>query len=202
MRGSSRKEAATAGDSDKPMHARVKLLAKLEKDLLWACANGGVDLVCAALAQGADIKACDSLKMTGLHFACRHGHADVVKTLLARGADPNAKDEKGVSPIHFAAFHGHEACVRALCDHGADVTIQEGARKHGATPLYRAACRGHFAVIETLIKFGVKVADDPSFPIHAAVADLVGHSPMSLSLSLSLSATNAAALNLHGSAGS
>jgi ankyrin repeat protein len=155
------------------MHVRVKLLAKLEKDLLWACANGGVDLVTAALDSGADITACDSLKMTGLHFACRHGHGEIVRTLLVRGADPNARDDKGVCPIHFAAYHGHVACVKALCDARADLTVQEGARKHGATPLCRAAGRGNFAVVEMLIKHGVKALGDASFPIHAAVSE--GH---------------------------
>ncbi len=122
-------------------------------------------------AHSALAQACDSLKMTALHFACRHGHGDITKILLSKGADANAKDEKGVCPLHFAAYHGHLQCVRELCDVRADLTVQEGGRKHGATPLFRSLA--HMAVVELLLQRGATIRDDPSFPVHAAVTE--GH---------------------------
>ncbi len=119
------------------------------------------------------LQACDSLKMTALHFACRHGHGEAARLLLKHGADPNARDDKGVCPLHFAAYHGHLDCAVALCEAKADLTIREGDRPHGATPLYRAAGHGSVDVIKVLLKHGAAVATDASYPVHAAASE--GH---------------------------
>lgn len=163
------------------MFARTRHLKKGEKDLLWAAANGDADLVSMLLDdQGADVKACDSLRMTALHFACRHGHHAIARTLLAHGADANAEDDKGVCPLHFAAYHGHLGCVEALCEAGANLRVQEGSRSNGATALYRAAGQGCIDVVQMLLQHGAPVDGDPSFPLHAAVAE--GHTSIVLLL--------------------
>lgn len=67
--------------SDAPMWERTKHLDAKERDLLWAAANGDLDLLVRVL-DARIIRAHDSLKMTALHFACRHGHGGEKKKTL------------------------------------------------------------------------------------------------------------------------
>ena len=92
-----------------------------EAALLLASRAGGVDVVRALLARGADVAAKTSRGFTSLIFAAAEGHATVAGILVETGADLSARtdaiipkararysaQERGVSLTRTATVSGH-----------------------------------------------------------------------------------------------
>ncbi|MEO5924168.1 MAG: ankyrin repeat domain-containing protein [Bryobacteraceae bacterium] len=102
--------------------------------LMWASAQGHLDVVKALLKAGADpnLKAHvtqitnrknadhPSGGFTALMFATRNGHSDVVKALIAGGADPKLTNADGATATIIAIVNDRLDLAKQLLDLGAD----------------------------------------------------------------------------------
>ena len=105
-----------------------------ESALMWASAQGHLEVVKALLASGADpnLKAHvtqitnrknadhPSGGFTALMFAARNGHSDVVKALIAAGADPKLTNADGATATIIAIVNDRLDMAKQLLDLGAD----------------------------------------------------------------------------------
>jgi ankyrin repeat protein len=105
-----------------------------ETALMWASAEGHVEVVKALLAAGADpnLKAHVSTiterkdadhpsgGFTALMFAARNGHADVVEALIQGRADPKLTNADGASAAVVAIVNDRFDLAKELLDLGAD----------------------------------------------------------------------------------
>lgn len=120
--------------------------------LMWAAAEGHVDVVRTLIEHKADLQAHTRKGFTALHFAARDGHRDIARLLLAAGMDVNTRSrpdgsEKGRGPSYDASISAGStpllvATVRAqvplallLLEHGADPNVADA----GFTALHWAA---------------------------------------------------------------
>ena len=120
--------------------------------LMWAAAEGHVDVVRTLIEHKADLQAHTRKGFTALHFAARDGHLDIARLLLAAGMDVNTRSrpdgsEKGRGPSYDASISAGStpllvATVRAqvplallLLEHGADPNVADA----GFTALHWAA---------------------------------------------------------------
>src|ERR1035438_1330754 len=94
-------------------------------------------LLCAAMAQGAD-----------LHDAVTAGDVEQVRALLAAGADANTRDALGAAPLHDAAWTGNREIAALLIAHRADVNAHH--LEAGSTPLQFAAIKDNREVAEQI----------------------------------------------------
>ena len=87
---------------------------------LWQIAKqGDVLQLEQALAQGADVNACNNLGLTPLMMAAYHGQTDMVKSLVKHGADINAIDNGGLTAAMLAEDSDHAEVLRTLVALGA-----------------------------------------------------------------------------------
>lgn len=78
------------------------------------------DRLMALLAQGADMDAIDSRRLTALFYAAARGDEDNVQLLLKSGADVNSYHGRYGTPLCVAALRGHGRIVEALLRHKAN----------------------------------------------------------------------------------
>lgn len=109
--------ASTAESTSKMAQARA---APPAQALVAASANGDLDAMRRALADGAAIDAPDVRGHTPLVAAVRARHIAAVNLLLEAGADPNRADRDGVTPLQQARSRDDTAI--------ADLLIAAGAR--------------------------------------------------------------------------
>src|SRR5262249_35067043 len=92
--------------------------------LMWAVAEGHVDVTRRLLDHGADVHARSVSQFTPLMFAARRGDVAIAKLLLAAGADVDANDgaakSRAYTPLLLATVRGHVPMARLLLDAGAD----------------------------------------------------------------------------------
>src|SRR5665213_312509 len=105
-----------------------------ETALMWASAEGHLEVVKALLAAGADpnqkahVSTITTRKdadhpsggFTALMFAVRNGHEDVVKALIQGGADLKATNADGATPTVIAIVNDRFDLAKELLDLGAD----------------------------------------------------------------------------------
>jgi uncharacterized protein len=105
-----------------------------ETALMWASAEGHLEVVKTLLAAGADpnLKAHVSTiterknadhpagGFTALMFAVRNGHEDVARALIAGGADVKATNADGATATIIAIVNDRFDFAKELLDHGAD----------------------------------------------------------------------------------
>eukprot|EP00052_Salpingoeca_macrocollata_P008733 m.68938 g.68938 ORF g.68938 m.68938 type:complete len:245 (-) comp16742_c0_seq4:64-798(-) len=103
-----------------------------EKNLRAGAAEGNVEKVEKALAEGANVNAADDKKRAALHFACTSGKKEVVACLLEHGVDVNQRDLNGNTALHLAACTNHTDIITLLLKAGTDVHAKDA---HGNTPL-------------------------------------------------------------------
>ncbi|PCJ42511.1 MAG: hypothetical protein COA71_03085 [SAR86 cluster bacterium] len=126
--------------------------------LMWAAAEGHVEVIQALVDAGADINKLSAYqkfiepdedkrqggfvypripkgRLSALHFASRDGQLAAVQALIYNGADLDVVDEEGSTPAMLAAMNGHYESATALLNAGADVNIQD---KLGRTVLFIA----------------------------------------------------------------
>lgn len=131
-------------------HLRVN---RMEFNLQWvtetplhrAVVEGNTALVQASLAQGADVNAQATIRLTGhgsdvewtgmtpLHLAALNPDPAVTQALLVGGANVNARAQHGLTPLHTAARFGARRHAQALVDGGAQVEARDD---DGRTPLH------------------------------------------------------------------
>ncbi|MDN5726646.1 MAG: ankyrin repeat domain-containing protein, partial [Propionibacteriales bacterium] len=127
-----------------------------QSDFLITTSEGYLELMELTIAAGADIKALDSYRGTGVIRAAERGHAAVVGRLMASGVDPDHVNRLGWVALHealeFAKEEGRQAyidTVRVLVAGGADVAI--AAQRGGRTP-EQLARDGGLTAQQALIK--------------------------------------------------
>lgn len=103
--------------------------------LMWAAADGHVEVIEELIKAGADFRKPLDSGYTPLLFAVRQGHIGAVKALLKAGADVNEivqvtrppklpEGERpirnGITPLHLAVANAHFELASELLDAGAD----------------------------------------------------------------------------------
>ena len=157
------------GESQQSASAPITKLepptAKAPDISIWSvAADGNIEAVKQAIADGADVNVKDQNGRTPLQLAALRGHKEVAELLIAKGADVNAQHDKisGQTPLHYAAYYGLKEMVELLIAKGADVNAKqeeliEMVDTGGWTPLHFAANGGYMEVAELLITEGADV---------------------------------------------
>lgn len=112
--------------------------------LMFAAANGHMDVVRVLLEGGADVSAAsEKHKVDGgggnqaIHHAVRNNHVEVAKVLLDAGADPNAQGNHGYTPLIWAIGEMNVAAVRLILERGGQANLK--IKRNGyEPPLYCA----------------------------------------------------------------
>lgn len=126
----------------------------LNNVLLYAGAEGLLEIVKLAIAADADTALTNRFGGTALIPAAERGHVEVVEELLTH----SDIDVNHINHLHWTALleavilgdggEKHQKIVQMLVDHGADVHIADG---DGVTALEHAQKRG-FQEIEDILK--------------------------------------------------
>src|ERR1700691_786986 len=93
--------------------------------IMYAAANGDLELVRALIKIGANVKLANQFGTSALTEAAIIGSAPIVEALLKAGADPNFRTPNGETPLMAAARTGKIDAAKALLDAGADINAKE-----------------------------------------------------------------------------
>ena len=93
--------------------------------IMYAAANGDLELVRALIKAGANVKLENQFGTSALTEAAIIGSAPIIDALLKAGADPNFKTPDGETPLMAAARSGKVDAAKALLDAGADINAKE-----------------------------------------------------------------------------
>jgi CDK inhibitor PHO81 len=135
---------------------------------------GNLQLVCACVQSGIDVRRRDIYGRTALSYAAMSGHADVCTYLLSLDAvDASSADLDGFSPLVLAVMSGQVEVVRILLAHGVSV---EAAGTSDLIPLCLASQGGHAEITQMLLQRGAKLAvANPEGLTPQALAAREGH---------------------------
>lgn len=109
------------------------------------------------LGHGADVRALDSWRGTGLIRAAHRGYPRIIERLLAAGCPVDHVNRLGWTALHEAIILGDGSArylevVRQLVAAGADVDLASGRDR--VRPLTHARARGHTAIADLLVAAG------------------------------------------------
>jgi len=93
--------------------------------IMYAAANGDLELVRALIKAGADVKLKNRFGTSAITEASIIGSALILDALLKAGADPNFRTPNGETPLMAAARSGKIDAAKALLDAGADINAKE-----------------------------------------------------------------------------
>ena len=93
--------------------------------IMYASANGDLELVRALIKAGANVKLKNQLGTSALTEASIIGSAPIIDALLKAGADPNFKTPDGETPLMAAARSGKVDAAKVLLAAGADINAKE-----------------------------------------------------------------------------
>ena len=93
--------------------------------VMYAAANGDLELVRALIKAGANVKLENQLGTSALTEASIIGSAPIIDALLKAGADPNFRTPNGETPLMAAARSGKVDAAKALLDAGAEINAKE-----------------------------------------------------------------------------
>src|SRR5580692_2573147 len=93
--------------------------------IMYAAANGDLELVRALIKAGANVKLQNQFGTSALTEAAIIGSTPVIEALLKAGADPNFKNPNGETPLMAAARSGRIDAAKALLAAGADINAKE-----------------------------------------------------------------------------
>jgi ankyrin repeat protein len=125
--------------------------------IMYAAANGDLELVRALIKAGANVKVKNQLGTSALTEAAIIGSAPIVAALLKAGADPNFRTPDGETPLMAAARSGKIDAAKALLDAGADINAKETWGEQSA--IMWAAAQSQAEMVKFLASKGANLND-------------------------------------------
>jgi uncharacterized protein len=125
--------------------------------IMYAAANGDLELVRALIKAGANVKLESQLGTSAITEASIIGNAPIIDALLKAGADPNFKTPNGETPLMAAARSGKVDAAKLLVDAGADVNAKE--TWGGQSALMWAAAQSQPEMVKYLASKGANLDD-------------------------------------------
>ena len=125
--------------------------------IMYAAANGDLELVRALIKAGANVKLENQFGTSALTEAAIIGSAPIIEALLKAGADPNFRTPDGETPLMAAARSGKVDAAKALLDAGADINAKE--TWGGQSALMWAAAQSHADMVKFLASKGANLND-------------------------------------------
>jgi ankyrin repeat protein len=125
--------------------------------IMYASANGDLELVRALLKAGADVKLKNQFGTSAVTEAAIIGSAPILEALLKAGADPNFKTPNGETPLMAAARSGKVDAAKVLLDAGANINAKEGWGEQSA--LMWAAAQSQAEMVKFLASKGANLND-------------------------------------------
>ena len=125
--------------------------------IMYASANGDLELVRALLKAGANVKLKNQFGTSALTEAAIIGSAPIIDALLKAGADVNFKTPNGETPLMAAARSGKVDAAKLLLDAGADINAKETWGEQSA--LMWAAAQGQADMVKFLASKGANLND-------------------------------------------
>lgn len=123
-----------------------------DQALREASLQGQIEVMAAAVEQGARIDAVDADGRTALMYASFNGRTEAIRWLLDRGTAVGVRDNVGRTALMFASSGPFAEAVQALLEFGADPNAADEFESW--TALMFAAGEGQADVIETLLDHG------------------------------------------------
>ena len=109
--------------------------------IMYAAANGDLELVRVLIKAGANVKLKSQLGTSAITEAAIIGSAPIIEALLKAGADPNFKTPNAETPLMAAARSGKVEAAKALLDAGADINAKETWGEQSALMWAAAQCQ-------------------------------------------------------------
>ena len=125
--------------------------------IMYAAANGDLELVRALIKAGANAKVKNQLGTSAITEAAIIGSAPIIETLLKAGADANFKTPNEETPLMAAARSGKVDAAKALLDAGADINAKENWG--GQSALMWAAAQSQADMVKFLASNGANLND-------------------------------------------
>ena len=125
--------------------------------IMYAAANGDLELVRALIKAGANVKLENQFGTSAITEAAIIGATPIVEALLKAGADPNFKTPDGETPLMAAARTGKLDAAKALLDAGADINAKENWG--GQSALMWAAAQSQADMVKFLASNGANLND-------------------------------------------
>src|SRR5580693_6717000 len=125
--------------------------------IMYAAANGDLELVRALIKAGADVKLANQLGTSAITEAAIIGNAPIIAALLKAGADPNFKTPNGETPLMAAARSGKLDAAKTLLAAGADINAKETWGEQSA--LMWAAAQSQAEMVKFLASSGANLND-------------------------------------------
>jgi uncharacterized protein len=125
--------------------------------IMYAAANGDLELVRALIKAGANVKLANQFGTSAITEAAIIGSAPIIEALLKAGADPNFKTPNGETPLMAAARTGKIDAAKALLAAGADINAKETWGEQSA--LMWAAAQSQADMVKFLASNGANLND-------------------------------------------
>jgi len=116
--------------------------------IMYAAANGDLELVRALIKAGANVKLKNQLGTSAITEAAIIGSAPILDALIKAGADPNFRTPDGETPLMAAARSGRIDAAKALLDAKADINAKENWG--GQSALMWAAAQSQAGMVKFL----------------------------------------------------
>jgi ankyrin repeat protein len=125
--------------------------------IMYAAANGDLELVRALIKAGANVKLANQFGTSALTEAGIIGSAPIIEALLKAGTDPNFKTPNGETPLMAVARTGKVDAAKALLAAGADINAKETWGEQSA--LMWAAAQSQADMVKFLAANGANLND-------------------------------------------
>lgn len=126
-----------------------------QTNIIQAVKKGQVQLVEAALSEGADVNTVDDNKRSLLLIATHSNNLEMAKLLVKYGANVNQQDDIFDSPFLYGGASGYADLVKLFLSNGARFDV---FNRYNGSALIPACERGHLEVVNIL-------ANTKGFPI-------------------------------------
>ena len=157
-------ETAESGDTVAAMHLLGTKGADVNATaadgttaIMYAAANGDVELARALIKAGANVKLANQFGTSALTEASIIGSAPIIEALVKAGADPNFRTPNGETPLMAVARTGKVDAAKALLDAGADINAKEGWG--GQSALMWASAQSQADMVKFLAANGANLND-------------------------------------------
>ncbi|PIA93435.1 Ankyrin repeat protein nuc-2 [Cercospora beticola] len=131
-----------------------------------AAVCGKADVLKAALANNANIRAPDVYGRLPLHYACMHGRVDMIRVLVAAAPDTvDSRDLDHFTPLIHGIVHSQLGSVQEMLQVGAIVN-QTSSTSH--IPLNLACQYGSAQIVQQILRFRPQILPDAEglYPQH------------------------------------